>query len=66
MEIIKEGDPEKRDIERFTCLNCGCVFDAIQGEWKYGETKTEWLNHIDKKCKCPYCYTTVYTYEEKE
>ena len=64
MKIIKEGDPKKIFTEQFTCWNCGCVFEAIQGEWKNGTTKTDWLNHIDKMCKCPYCNTMTYKYNE--
>ncbi len=36
MKIIKAGKvPEK--VRRFECLQCGCIFDADEGEYKCEE-----------------------------
>ena len=53
MKIIKNGNLEKsKQIKRFKCDNCGCVFEVEKGEYKYMCSPR---NEDVYKCKCPYC-----------
>ena len=61
MKIIKPGNLNQvRRPMQFKCSNCGCEFEAEQGEYKYGGIQyniTYWV------CNCPTCGYTVYTEE---
>lgn len=50
MKIIKAGKiPEKiKQIKRFECLQCGCIFEADEGEYICGE-------YYGYPVQCPYC-----------
>lgn len=52
MRIIKHGDLERKaERKRFTCRDCGCVFDAESGEYKIGTH----YNETYFSCRCPCC-----------
>lgn len=54
MKIIKKGNLEKpKQIKRFQCDNCGCVFEAEKGEYKYVVATRNEEFYI---CECPYCH----------
>lgn len=65
MKIILPGDEElaKRKSEQpktFTCGCCGCVFEAINTEYKY---EGGYRNEDTYACDCPTCNRVVYVYE---
>ena len=53
MKIIKQGDLRRLDkTRRFTCRDCGCIWDANQTEYRYesdGRNEDLWI------CECPTC-----------
>ena len=52
MKIIKEGSLNLLlGIKRFECRNCGCIFEAEEGEYKHGQQYNEDYYY----CDCPYC-----------
>ena len=46
MKIIRKGTPPK-NIKRFECLQCGCIFDAGESEYKCEE-----FYGFSVKCSC--------------
>lgn len=53
MKIIKQGNLEKlKQIKRFKCDNCGCVFEAEKDEYRYVCSSR---NEDYYSCICPYC-----------
>ena len=57
MRIIKNGNLEKpKQIKRFKCDNCGCVFEAEKGEYKYMLLPR---NDVIYGCECPYCQKEI-------
>lgn len=53
MKIIQDGNLDKlKEIVRFTCKRCGCVFEAEKNEYK---TSTQY-NETYYICKCPFCH----------
>ena len=62
MEIIQKGDTKRLlKIKRFTCKECGCVFEANKTEYKYGSQYNEGYYY----CNCPCCGNKVYK-DERE
>lgn len=64
MNIIREGDKNRLDpIYRFSCYQCGCIWECHQSECKKKTkvTKTDYLLYggafVDKLCQyeCPCC-----------
>jgi len=57
MTIIVEGDLNRLNkVKRFSCRECGCVFDADKTEY----TAESQYNETYYKCTCPTCGNTVY------
>jgi len=57
MKIIKIGDPSRlKQIKRFTCKQCGCIFEAGKEEYNSGMQ----YNEIYYMCRCPTCGRTAY------
>ena len=63
MKVILPGKKDSK-VKRFTCVGCGCVFEAE--EWEYTSPNyTEWAyDRITAKCRCPYCGKMVYSQEK--
>lgn len=60
MKIIVKGDVNRLlKTKRFSCRECGCVFEASKGEY---ETGTQY-NEEYYSCKCPMCKRTAYSDE---
>ena len=61
MTIIKQGnlDWSKKPV-RFECPDCGCIFDAIKGEYRSADAMEALHDGIDYVCGCPWCGHTVY------
>lgn len=52
MKIIKHGDLRRLDkTRRFTCHDCGCIWDANQTEYRheFDRNSDVWI------CECPTC-----------
>lgn len=67
MKIIKLGrrlsDKDKREVKRFECGRCGCVFEADNSEYKH----TFYMNEDVFLCPCPNCArVTSYVISESE
>ena len=61
MNIIKDGTITV-PIIRFECNNCGCVFEADKGEYKYSSQMEVMHDGLGAyKCECPCCKNMVYT-----
>lgn len=60
IKIIKPGKIKNpRDTRRFTCLLCGCVFDADRGDYEaFDQYQT-----TDYAAICPTCHHTTYRSE---
>lgn len=58
MKIIQPGDLNKpKKTKRFTCDNCGCIFEADKTEYKAEDSgRNETFYHAD----CPTCGDLVY------
>lgn len=55
MKIIKKGRIEKvKRTKRFQCHECGCVFEADQGEYEEAETQWDIAGAV-----CPCCNHTA-------
>lgn len=63
MKIIKPGIlPSK--IIRFTCGNCGCIFEAEENEYELVSNQMEYLEtKASYKCKCPTCGVRAFNYD---
>ena len=63
MRILKAGDVERlKQIKKFECKTCGCVFEADNTEYKY-----QYSQRIDEgwyEVKCPTCGKRVTTSDE--
>lgn len=64
MKIIKEGNADcyHRNIykpRRFTCRNCGCVFEATNREYK---DRSSQIGGPSFLCFCPFCNSECYNY----
>lgn len=63
MKIIEHGKKQKPPVKatkRFKCIQCGCVFEADDGEYKYTPESMVmfWEGHILQTkycCLCPEC-----------
>lgn len=64
MKIIKQGDLNRlKEIKRFECKVCGCVFEAENTEYRRDYSQRE--NCGWYASKCPTCHSWVTTdYEE--
>lgn len=60
IKIIREGKIDKQ-VLRFTCQNCGCIFEGEKGDynWSYYQRDNEAICSI----KCPCCGKWVQTVE---
>lgn len=57
MEILVHGNPEKlKEVRRFTCSACGCMFKADKTEYKSSQQYNETYYY----CQCPECGNTAY------
>ncbi len=57
MTIIVEGDLNRlKEIKRFNCRKCGCIFDAEKEEYKVSSQ----YNEEYYSCICPTCGNNVY------
>jgi len=60
MKIIREGNVKRLlKTKRFTCKECGCVFEANKGEYESGVQYNEEYFY----CQCPTCKRTAYSDE---
>lgn len=59
MKIIVEGEIPKK-TKRFKCGNCGCEFEADEGEYKTTDQMTYFDDGTEWRCECPCCRKTVY------
>ena len=60
MKIIKEGDLNRlKEIRRFECEACGCIFEAENTEYKRDYSQRE--NCGWYAIKCPTCHAWVTT-----
>lgn len=58
MRIIKQGDLNKlKEIKKFTCFKCGCVFEASNSEYKKEFNQREDNTYF--KINCPCCQNIV-------
>ena len=63
MNILVEGKVKEEPIIRFSCKECGCVFEAEYGEYR-GPTYAEAMHDdISAVCECPFCHNNVYAYD---
>lgn len=61
LTIIKQGNPDKLELRKFCCPNCGCEFIANCREY---ETVTQYnyyyeITGLTIQCACPYCSRLV-------
>lgn len=60
MTIIKQGNPDKLELRKFCCPNCGCEFIASCQDY---ETVTQYnyyeITGLTIQCVCPYCSRLV-------
>lgn len=57
MKIIQQGDMKKlHNTKRFTCNNCGCIFEADDTEYHTDQQYNQEYYYID----CPFCHRPVY------
>lgn len=64
MKIIKKP---KFLPTQFTCPVCGCVYEAVYGEYNLfcGGTMRNYMGTV-KQCKCPICKNMNYMTDEFE
>lgn len=63
MRIIKEGDLSRLStVRRFTCTDCGCVFEASGCEY----LRTLLAGNMICECNCPTCRKVVRIVDEEE
>ncbi len=61
MKIIKAGDKNLlKQIIRFTCPKCLCVFEAEKGEWEYAPQMQQQRGEGTYRVVCPCCKNIVY------
>lgn len=58
MKIINHGTKkeEKKNVIRFTCINCGCVFDVNDDEYYSDYRLNVVSNLINVYANCPDCH----------
>lgn len=67
MKIIRPGKrKQNHDPQLFGCQQCGCIFTATNKEYKYADYVENVHDGIYAKCKCPWCKSTVYLYENNK
>ena len=60
MKIIKDGDPSiVKQIIRFVCPKCLCIFEAEKGEWEYAPTIAQQRGEGTYRIICPCCKNVV-------
>ena len=59
MKIIKVGHIDKK-TKQFTCDECGCVFEADKGEYRFADQMEALHDGIEAVCDCPHCKSKVY------
>lgn len=63
MRILKAGDVERlKQIKKFECQACGCVFEADITEYRYQYSQREGEGWYE--VKCPTCDKWVTTSDE--
>lgn len=61
MEILKKGELKNlKKTMKFICNECGCIFLADKGEYRYATVQWE----EDYSCNCPTCNHTVFSTEK--
>lgn len=56
MKILEKGNLEKiKNTRKFTCIKCGCLFEADESEYKYCDAFTQQHDGVAAECKCPMC-----------
>lgn len=64
IKIIKPGKIKNpRDTRRFTCLLCGCVFDADRGDYEAVMICSQLDDVIVHQAVCPACHKWVHRSE---
>lgn len=61
MKIIKCGHIDKK-TKKFTCKECGCVFEANKGEYRLADQMEYMHDGIEAVCICPHCKSKVSKY----
>lgn len=60
IRIIKPGNPVKaKRTRRFTCLFCGCIFNADFGDYEAVTTRGQLDDEIAHQAICPACHKWV-------
>ena len=59
MKIIKRGKIPS-NTKKFTCGNCGTIFEANYGEWHSCGQIAQMHDGLLYECKCPVCERTAY------
>jgi len=60
MRIIKHGDVNKlKQIKRFECKSCGCIFEADNTEYKHEYSQRETCDWYSVKCPTCNKYVTL-------
>lgn len=59
MRIIKQGDVNRlKQIKRFECKSCGCIFEADNTEYKHEYSQREMCGWYAVRCPtCNKCVT---------
>lgn len=60
IKIIREGKIDKK-VLRFTCQNCGCIFEGEKGDYKENYYQRDNVYSI----KCPCCEKWVQIVERR-
>ena len=61
INIIKQGE-DPRQVFRFVCMNCGCIYTATEDECTTILTRGDWLG-VELKCPMPFCSCIVRSFE---
>lgn len=60
MKIIKHGDVGcLKQIKRFECKSCGCIFEADNTEYKHEFSQREMCGWYETRCPTCKRYVTV-------
>lgn len=63
MKILVEGKPKEEPIYRFTCRECGCIFEAKHGEYREPNYAECMHDDVTAACECPFCHRVCYVYD---
>jgi RNase P subunit RPR2 len=60
LRIIKHGDVNRlKQIKRFECKSCGCIFEADNSEYKHEFSQREMCGWYSVQCPTCNKYVTV-------